>query len=371
MSISLGRGRLISVGCHWGSLPIRAKEPQLCGHLLPPLCILEDPWGALAQEASRLPAPGTVTSRFLRLSGPGSYPSVLGARVPEPASADCRNQAVQVRVHPRARRRACAAIFREEGEREARPRDADPPLPPGPPSSARRALAQARRPRLPTSPRPRSAASRSPRPARRRAMGPARCLALGGLLALAGLLEGRLVSEQEAGFGECDRFFYAGTPPAGLAAAAHVKICQRSEGAERFATLYSTWDRIPVYSAFRAARPAPLGAEQRWLVEPQVSEALPKPDRWAGLPGHFADTVSGRAGKGSPSLRCQRRETRVSTRPTAPPELQTASSPVKATARAGRSASLRLSLRGPRPPVGGGSLCTSEETSAVSHSLPE
>ena len=285
----------------------------------------------------------------------------MGARVPEPPTADCRNQAVQVRAHPRARPRACAAIFREEGAREARPRDADPPPSPGPPSPARRALAQPRRPRLPTPPRPRSAASRSPGPARRRAMGPARCLALGGLLALAGLLEGRLVREQEAGFGECDRFFYAGTPPAGLAAAAHVKICQRSEGAERFATLYSTRDRIPVYSAFRAARPAPLGAaEQRWLVEPQVSEALPKPGLWAGLPGLFAATVSGRAGKGSPSLRCQGRETRVSTRPTAPPELQTASSPVKATARAGRSASLRLSLRAPRPPVGGGSLCTSE-----------
>uniref|UniRef100_A0A4X1TZM1 Uncharacterized protein n=1 Tax=Sus scrofa TaxID=9823 RepID=A0A4X1TZM1_PIG len=102
-------------------------------------------------------------------------------------------------------------------------------------------------------------------------MGPARWLALGGLLALAGLLEGRLVRKEEAGFGECNRFFYAGTPPAGLAAAAHVKICQRSEGAERFATLYSTGDRIPVYSAFRAAHPAPLGAEQRWLVEPQVN----------------------------------------------------------------------------------------------------
>uniref|UniRef100_A0A8D1BV31 Endonuclease domain-containing 1 protein n=1 Tax=Sus scrofa TaxID=9823 RepID=A0A8D1BV31_PIG len=103
-------------------------------------------------------------------------------------------------------------------------------------------------------------------------MGPARWLALGGLLALAGLLEGRLVRKEEAGFGECNRFFYAGTPPAGLAAAAHVKICQRSEGAERFATLYSTGDRIPVYSAFRAAHPAPLGAEQRWLVEPQIDD---------------------------------------------------------------------------------------------------
>ncbi|XP_023081413.1 endonuclease domain-containing 1 protein isoform X1 [Piliocolobus tephrosceles] len=104
-------------------------------------------------------------------------------------------------------------------------------------------------------------------------MGTARWFALGSLLALARLLEGRLVGEEEAGFGECDKFFYAGTPPAGLATDSHVKICQRAEGAERFATLYSTRDRIPVYSAFRAPRPAPGGAEQRWLVEPQYPYA--------------------------------------------------------------------------------------------------
>ncbi|KAM5246347.1 endonuclease domain-containing 1 protein [Ctenodactylus gundi] len=103
-------------------------------------------------------------------------------------------------------------------------------------------------------------------------MGSARWLALGGLLALAGLLEGRRVGEEEAGFAECDRFFYAGRPPAGLAADSHVKICQRCEGAERFATLFSTRHRIPVFSAFRAPRPASGGAEQRWLVEPQVDD---------------------------------------------------------------------------------------------------
>ncbi|XP_014596766.3 endonuclease domain-containing 1 protein [Equus caballus] len=103
-------------------------------------------------------------------------------------------------------------------------------------------------------------------------MGAARWLALGSLLALAGLLQGRLVRQEEAGFGECDQFFYAGTPPAGLPADGHVKICQRAEGAERFATLYSTRDRIPVYSAFRAAPPAPGGAELRWLVEPQIDD---------------------------------------------------------------------------------------------------
>lgn len=148
-------------------------------------------------------------------------------------------------------------------------------------------------------------------------MGPERCLALGGLLALAGLLEGRLVRQEEAGFGECDRFFYAGTPPAGPAAAAHVRICQRSEGAERFATLYSTQHRIPVYSAFRAARPAPLGAEPRGLVEPQVSQALPEPGRRTGLAGCLAALASGRGrgGNGGPGLRCRDLETRVSDLP--------------------------------------------------------
>ncbi|XP_040832753.1 endonuclease domain-containing 1 protein [Ochotona curzoniae] len=103
-------------------------------------------------------------------------------------------------------------------------------------------------------------------------MGPARWLLLGSLLALAGLLEGRLVGQDQGGFGECDKFFYAATPPAGLATESHVKICQRAGGAERFATLYSPRDRIPVYSAFRAARPAQGGAEPGWLLEPQIDD---------------------------------------------------------------------------------------------------
>lgn len=109
-------------------------------------------------------------------------------------------------------------------------------------------------------------------------MGCARWLALGGLLALAGLLQARLLLPQQAGFGECDRFFYAGTPPAGLGTEAHVRICQRFAGSERFATLYSPGHRIPVFSAFRAARPASRSAEQRGLLEPQVSRARPPGD---------------------------------------------------------------------------------------------
>lgn len=152
-------------------------------------------------------------------------------------------------------------------------------------------------------------------------MGPARWLALGSLLALGTLLEGRLVGEEDPGFGECDQFFYAETPPAGLAAEGHVKICQRSEGTERFATLYSTRDRIPVYSAFRAPRLAPGGAEQRWLVEPQVSRVVSQPGHWAGLQGRFAATARDRAGKGSPHALCGKvRKGGLPIHPTEPPE---------------------------------------------------
>ncbi|XP_004709075.1 endonuclease domain-containing 1 protein [Echinops telfairi] len=103
-------------------------------------------------------------------------------------------------------------------------------------------------------------------------MGSARWLALGSLVAMAGLLEGRVVREEEAGFGECDKFFYAETPPALPAAEAHVKLCQRSAGAAHFATLYSTQHRTPVYSAFRAARPGAGGEPERGLVEPQIDD---------------------------------------------------------------------------------------------------
>ncbi|KAG8519291.1 Endonuclease domain-containing 1 protein, partial [Galemys pyrenaicus] len=125
----------------------------------------------------------------------------------------------------------------------------------GPPRAARR--------------RPAPAARARRRPA---AMGPARWLALGCLAALAVLREARLVREDEAGFGECDGFFYAGTPPAGLPAAAPVKLCQRAGGAPRFATLYSARLRAPLYSAFRAPRAAPAAPEPRWLVEPQIDD---------------------------------------------------------------------------------------------------
>lgn len=205
-------------------------------------------------------------------------------------------------------------------------------------------------------------------------MGTARWFSLGSLLALARLLEGRLVGEEEAGFGECDKFFYAGTPPAGLATDSHVKICQRAEGAERFATLYSTRDRIPVYSAFRAPRPAPGGAEQRWLVEPQVSEVVPEPGT-VPLdlpPGALCGYREG-PGREQQSLRLRCLGPRNSGSRSTP--LRPRSLACLALCR-GYNKSLAIcepslhfmSCRGGRSPVGGGSPYISEQTSAVFHS---
>lgn len=197
-------------------------------------------------------------------------------------------------------------------------------------------------------------------------MGPARWLALGSLLALGAQLEGRLVGEGDAGFSECDQFFYAGTPPEGLAAEGHVKICQRSAGTERFATLYSTQDRIPVYSAFRAPRPAPAGAEPRWLVEPQVREVDPQPRTgvasWGAWPppcgvgpGKAAPTpsVPGAGNPGFGSTHCAPVGTAYFT-------------PVNATAGARRYPSPRLSRRGRR-----WFSLRFAQTSAGLHSFPE
>lgn len=191
---------------------------------------------------------------------------------------------------PKPLPQAAAAIFREGGCEGGAASGRGPALAaraaqPGPAARSPRRAAPGFRLPLPAL----AAASRSPpgpqSPRRGRSalagatMGPACWLALSSLLALGALLEGRLVGEGDAGFGECDQFFYAETPPAGLAAEGHVKICQRSEGAQRFATLYSTRHRIPVYSAFRAPRLAPGGTEQRWLVEPQVSEVVHQLER--------------------------------------------------------------------------------------------
>ncbi|GAB0180703.1 endonuclease domain-containing 1 protein [Grus japonensis] len=86
-----------------------------------------------------------------------------------------------------------------------------------------------------------------------------------------GFSQGRVVGEDETGFAECNVFFPGQFPPEGFTEPFHVKICQRYNKEPRFATLYSTKDKIPLYSAFKYTKPA-QNEEENWLVEPQIDD---------------------------------------------------------------------------------------------------
>ncbi|NXD11900.1 ENDD1 protein, partial [Nothocercus nigrocapillus] len=86
-----------------------------------------------------------------------------------------------------------------------------------------------------------------------------------------GFSRGRVVREDETGFAECNVFFSGQVPPEGFSEPFHVKICQQYNKKPRFATLYSTKDKIPLYSAFKYTKPA-QSEEEDWLVEPQIDD---------------------------------------------------------------------------------------------------
>ncbi|XP_032052361.1 endonuclease domain-containing 1 protein [Aythya fuligula] len=91
------------------------------------------------------------------------------------------------------------------------------------------------------------------------------------VLLFPGFSQGRVVGEDEAGFAECNVFFPGQVPPEGFTEPFHVKICQQYNREPRFATLYSTKDKIPLYSAFKYTKAA-QNEEESWLVEPQVDD---------------------------------------------------------------------------------------------------
>ncbi|XP_068001567.1 endonuclease domain-containing 1 protein [Melanerpes formicivorus] len=112
-----------------------------------------------------------------------------------------------------------------------------------------------------------------------------------------GFSRGRVVGEDEAGFAECNVFFPGQVPPEGFTEPFHVKICQRYNKEPRFATLYSTKDKIPLYSAFKYTKPA-QNEEESWLVEPQVDDpetALQEMVREAEVAGAVANLGANQA----------------------------------------------------------------------------
>ncbi|XP_007059459.2 endonuclease domain-containing 1 protein [Chelonia mydas] len=92
------------------------------------------------------------------------------------------------------------------------------------------------------------------------------------IFAFPGFSQGRVVGVDEAGFAECNEFFYGETPPEGFTESFHVKICQQYNKEPRFATLYSMEDKTPLYSAFKYTKAAQRG-EESWMVEPQIDDA--------------------------------------------------------------------------------------------------
>ncbi|NXP35509.1 ENDD1 protein, partial [Leiothrix lutea] len=86
-----------------------------------------------------------------------------------------------------------------------------------------------------------------------------------------GFSQGRVVRDDETGFAECNVFFPGQVPPEGFTEPFHVKICQQYNKEPRFATLYSTKDKIPLYSAFKFTKPS-QSEEENWLVEPQIDD---------------------------------------------------------------------------------------------------
>ncbi|XP_061847511.1 endonuclease domain-containing 1 protein [Colius striatus] len=112
-----------------------------------------------------------------------------------------------------------------------------------------------------------------------------------------GFSRGRVVGEDEAGFAECNVFFPGQVPPEGFTEPFHVKICQQYNKEPRFATLYSTKDKTPLYSAFKYTKAAQT-EEEDWLVEPQIDDPendLPEMVREADIVGTVANLGTNQA----------------------------------------------------------------------------
>uniref|UniRef100_A0A4W3H6M8 DNA/RNA non-specific endonuclease/pyrophosphatase/phosphodiesterase domain-containing protein n=1 Tax=Callorhinchus milii TaxID=7868 RepID=A0A4W3H6M8_CALMI len=81
------------------------------------------------------------------------------------------------------------------------------------------------------------------------------------------LTEGEVVATFQ---GRCEGFFRGGREPAGFRNEATLQICQQYKGRARFATLYNSNLRLPVYSAYLLHPHGMSAREDSWLIEPQV-----------------------------------------------------------------------------------------------------
>lgn len=74
-------------------------------------------------------------------------------------------------------------------------------------------------------------------------------------------------------FRDCSHFFYMQTPPAGIRGTSLKKICQKYADKLRYATLYDSSRRLPLYSAYIFKKSDGKGrADTPWMYEPQVEK---------------------------------------------------------------------------------------------------
>ncbi|XP_066522191.1 uncharacterized protein [Hoplias malabaricus] len=86
---------------------------------------------------------------------------------------------------------------------------------------------------------------------------------------------GPVWAEVVSDFNECDQFFYQGIEPEGIPQdESSRKICQKYESSTYYASLYSMFHRIPLYSAYTFNPNCSSGAGFKsgyWFIEPQLS----------------------------------------------------------------------------------------------------
>lgn len=93
----------------------------------------------------------------------------------------------------------------------------------------------------------------------------------GALLLLLPCLGG-LVLGEVGDFSHCLRFFYKRAPPEGIDTEGYRPICQRYKNQYRFASLYHSQRRTPLYSAYTLTPAAGKRPKNIWKYEPQVRE---------------------------------------------------------------------------------------------------
>ncbi|XP_075034082.1 endonuclease domain-containing 1 protein-like [Mixophyes fleayi] len=73
---------------------------------------------------------------------------------------------------------------------------------------------------------------------------------------------------------ECQKFFYKGQEPLGMASNSTANICQRLQGSYHYATLYHRIARVPIYSAYIleiSTTSRPDLSSSNWYLEPMLA----------------------------------------------------------------------------------------------------